>query len=143
MVFDGALREPEQGGGVFAQEAGGGLLSGRWLRAGRPEIVRETQSVVKRRVGVKPEDDEFWRIGVVEILFAEDLERAGRNLVGVGHEALDDFKTVNVGGVFLRAAEGVADGLAEKAHDMEKQEQHAQCGPIGGTLNPPRFAPPR
>src|SRR5215472_7209658 len=132
MVFDGALREPAQGGGFFAQEAGGWLLSGRWPRVGRPEIVRETQSVVKRRVGVKPEDDEFWRIGVVEILFAEDLERAGRDFVGVGDEALDDFKAVNVGGVFLHAAEGVADGLAEKAHHMEKQKQHAKCGPISG-----------
>ena len=40
-------------------------------------------------MGIEPEDDELWRVGVVEIFFAKDLKRVGGDFVGVGDEALN------------------------------------------------------
>ena len=81
-------------------------------------------------MAVKPEDDEFWGVGIVEIFFAEDLEGMGGDFVGVGEKALNELEAVGVGGVFLHAADGVTDGLAEETHDVEEQEQDAERRPV-------------
>ena len=79
----------------------------------------EAEAVVKRWMGVEPEDDEAGRIGIVEIFFTEDLEGMGGDFVGVGDEALDELQAVGIGGVLDAAADGVADGLAKKIHQLE------------------------
>jgi hypothetical protein len=104
-------------------------------------IVGEAEAVVQWRVGVEPEDDESWRVGIVEILFAEDLEGMGGDFVGVGEKALDELEAVRVRGVLLNAADGVANGLAEEAHDAEEQEQDSESRPVGLSANSPGAAP--
>lgn len=85
----------------------------------RPEIVGEAQAVVERRVAIQPEDNEFGRIRIVQIFFAENLERMGGDFVGVGNDSLDESEAVGVGGMFDAAAEGVADRFAEEVHHTE------------------------
>jgi hypothetical protein len=40
-------------------------------------------------VGVEPQDDELWRVGIGEIFFAENLKGMCGDFVGVGDETLD------------------------------------------------------
>jgi len=51
--------------------------------------VGELEAVVEGRVGVEPEDDEFWGVGIVEVFFAEDLEGMGGDFIGIGEKTLN------------------------------------------------------
>ena len=85
------------------------------------EVEGEAEAVVQRGMGVEPEDDEPGGIGIFEVFLAKNLKRAGGYLVSIGDEGLNDLEAVDVCGVFLPAAEGIADGRAEKAHNIQEQ----------------------
>ena len=84
-------KNPRCNTGTWGTPGEGSLVwPGRSLSFGwSGEIAGELEAVVQRRVGVEPDDYEFWRIGIVKIFFAEDLEGMGGDFIGVGKESLN------------------------------------------------------
>ena len=82
---------------------------------GEPGVVGlgEGGAGVDGGVGAGPELQEGVGRGVVEALFAEDLEGLPGGGLGIWDEAVDGFLAVDVGGVLVGANVGVGEGLGE------------------------------
>ena len=74
----------------------------------------------ERWVAVQPKGDEGGRIGIRKINFAEHLECVSGDFRGIGHDAMDDFEAVYVGGMFVHATEAVDDGRGEKGQNLQQ-----------------------
>src|SRR5579875_2233816 len=81
-------------------------------------------------VAVGPELVPERRVGVVEGCSAEDVEGVLGGGLRVGDEAVDGFLAVDIGGVFLAAADGGVDGLGEGAEKRERKQQDGGGGPV-------------
>ena len=79
-------------------------------------------------------------VGIDEDLLAEFLERDGTVLAGVGQDAVGDFEGVDVGLIFLEAAEGIEDGRSGETEKGDEQEQRGKRGPVIDSTKAPRGA---
>ena len=79
-------------------------------------------------------------VGIDEDLLAEFLEGDGAVLARVGHDAVGDFEAVDIGLIFLEAAEGIQDGGSSEAKKGDEQEQGGERGPIIDAAKAPRGA---
>ena len=80
------------------------------------------------------------RLGIDEDLLAEFLERDGAVLAGVGQDAVRDFEAVDVGLIFLEAAEGIQDGGGCETKKRDEQEQGGKRSPIIDSAKRPGIA---
>ena len=60
---------------------------------------------------------------------------------GIGNEAVNDFEAVNVGFVFLHAAEAMDDRRRKKKQNLKDQKHDRDGSPIALAVDLPRFAP--
>ena len=79
-------------------------------------------------------------VGIDEDLLAVFLEGDGAVLAGVGENAVGDFKAVDVGLIFLEAAEGIEDGGRGETEKGDEQEQGGKRGPIIDATKRPGIA---
>lgn len=78
-------------------------------------------------VVVLPELDEGAGIGVFQPGFAEVVEGGDGGLLRVSDQAVNGLLAVDVGLVFEVAADSVAGGLPQHAHNREGEEQHHEA----------------
>ena len=92
------------------------------------------------RVIEEEEDVDGIGIGINENSFAVNLEGTCEGLTGIGDEAVADFETVNIGLVFLKAAERVAESTGGETENRNEEEKSWERGPIIQGTNAPSGA---
>src|SRR5258708_10574086 len=125
--------------GMPSQKTVKGQPFGRWWlldEMGRfafgPRIVSHAQVDAVGNGGVIEEEKDVDRIGVGvdENGFAVDLEGARECLTRVRNDAVGDFEAVDIGLIFLIAAESIADDIGGETQESQEQEKRGEGGPI-------------
>src|SRR5260370_7769062 len=104
--------------------------------------MREYQPVRHWRMRIEPKSDKGRRIWIRQIQVAQNLKRMRGNFLGVRNQLMDDFQSVNIGGMFLHAAVAADDRRRNKQQRLQKQEQHDERSPIFLSINLPVPGPP-
>ena len=107
-----------------------------------PGVVGDTQmdAVGDSRVIEEEEDVDGIGVGINENSFAVNLEGTCEGLTSIGDEAVADFETVNIGLVFLKAAESVAESTSGETENRDEEEKSGERGPIMQGTNAPSGA---